>query len=148
MYNHLYRSFSPSNYWNTVRSQHKSVRLLQPSYKNKGQVSKILKLLKPVNYYIVYIDGSHRAIDVAADASLSWPLLKTGGMIIFDDYLWELERPIQDRPQMAIDHFLTAFRSELAVLHKGYQVIARKLADRRWCQMCAPPWGWLSCASK
>jgi hypothetical protein len=34
-------------------------------------------------------DGSHRARDVLEDAVLSWPLLKVGGIMLFDDYLWQ-----------------------------------------------------------
>ena len=95
--------------------------------KIKGRSQEILKLLKPVSYDIVYIDGSHRVEDVRADALLSWPLVKSGGIVIFDDYLWELERPSENRPQIAIDQFLSEFGSELETLHKGFQVIVRKL---------------------
>lgn len=39
-------------------------------------------------YDIVYIDGWHSAFGALADGVMSWPLLKTGGVMIFDDYLW------------------------------------------------------------
>jgi predicted O-methyltransferase YrrM len=96
--------------------------------KVKGRSQEVLKLLRESSYNIIYIDGSHRAIDVQVDASLSWQLLKRGGIIIFDDYLWNLERPNEDRPQMAIDNFLSDFRLQLEILHKGYQVIVRKVS--------------------
>lgn len=35
---------------------------------------------------LIYVDGSHEYEDVTVDAILSWRLLKTGGIIIFDDY--------------------------------------------------------------
>jgi len=94
--------------------------------KIKGISQEVLNLLKPGNYDIVYIDGSHRAIDVQTDALLSWSLTKPGGIIIFDDYLWNPQWPVEDRPQMAVDQFLTAFRSELEILYKGYEVVVRK----------------------
>lgn len=37
---------------------------------------------------LVYIDGSHYSHDVLSDAVLSFPLLKVGGHMLFDDYLW------------------------------------------------------------
>lgn len=37
---------------------------------------------------IVYIDGWHSAFGALADGVMSWPLLKVGGVMIFDDYLW------------------------------------------------------------
>ncbi len=40
-------------------------------------------------YDFVYVDGSHRASDVLTDAVLAWPLLKAGGLLIFDDDGWE-----------------------------------------------------------
>lgn len=36
----------------------------------------------------VYVDGSHVAIDVLTDAVLGWHLLKRGGVMILDDYMW------------------------------------------------------------
>ncbi|MFD0724122.1 class I SAM-dependent methyltransferase [Lysobacter brunescens] len=39
-------------------------------------------------YDIVYIDGWHSAFGALADGVMSWPLLKVGGVMIFDDYLW------------------------------------------------------------
>jgi predicted O-methyltransferase YrrM len=98
--------------------------------KIKGRSQEVLKLLREDSYNIIYIDGSHRAADVQADASLSWPLLKRGGIVIFDDYLLNLEKPREDRPQMAIDNFLRDFRSQLEVLYKGNQVIVKRVDAR------------------
>ena len=50
-----------------------------------------LKRLFPESFDIIYIDGSHTADNVLADAVLSWSLLKKEGLLIFDDYLWEQE---------------------------------------------------------
>lgn len=96
--------------------------------KVKARSQELLKLLREDSYSIIYIDGSHRAADVQADASLSWPLLKRNGIIIFDDYLWRLEAPIEDRPQRAIDDFLSSVGSQLEILHKDYQVIGKRLS--------------------
>lgn len=37
---------------------------------------------------IVYIDGWHSAFGALADGVMTWPLLKVGGVMIFDDYMW------------------------------------------------------------
>ena len=37
---------------------------------------------------IVYVDGWHTAWGTLSDGVMSWPLLKVGGVMIFDDYLW------------------------------------------------------------
>lgn len=79
-------------------------------------------------FSLVYVDGSHRARDVIDDAVLSWPMLKVGGIMIFDDYRWHKYRDEFDNPKIAIDAFLGCYASELNILHKDYQVIVQKQA--------------------
>ena len=57
------------------------------------------------SYDFVYVDGCHLATCAIADIILSWDLLKTGGILIIDDYGW-LGPPL-DRPKVAVDAFLT-----------------------------------------
>jgi predicted O-methyltransferase YrrM len=95
--------------------------------KIKGDSKEVLKLLRRDGFDIVYIDGSHRAADVYSDARLSWELLKKSGVIIFDDYAWQPELPPEELPAPGIDRFLAEARSELELLHKGYQVIIKRI---------------------
>jgi len=92
----------------------------------KGFSQDKLKELSPNSFHIIYIDGSHVAADVLADAVLSWPLLKNGGILIFDDYLLCPEMPLELRPQVAIEAFITAYRNRLEVIDRAYQVIVKK----------------------
>jgi hypothetical protein len=39
----------------------------------------------------IYIDGSQQGLDVLEDLVLSFRLLKVGGIILYDDYLWFME---------------------------------------------------------
>jgi predicted O-methyltransferase YrrM len=80
-------------------------------------------------YDIMYIDGDHNAPQVYRDAMLAWPLLKSDGtgIMIFDDYAWNIfPEPIKC-PKMGIDAFLKMYEGEYEILHKGYQVFIRKL---------------------
>ncbi len=77
-------------------------------------------------YDFVYIDGSHVAKDVMTDACMAWPLLKPGGVMVFDDYLWGEPKDLTHKPKLAIDFFVTLFAEELEYLHIGYQVAIRK----------------------
>ena len=55
---------------------------------NKGYSDNILPDL-PKNYFdIIYIDGDHSAEAAYKDGINSIDLLKSGGILIFDDYLW------------------------------------------------------------
>ena len=77
-------------------------------------------------YDFVYIDGSHVAKDVLTDACLAWPLLKQGGLMVFDDYMWGEARDILHRPKVAIDAFVNIFAEEIELVHAGYQLVVRK----------------------
>jgi len=94
--------------------------------KIKRKSQDALKNLQGNAFDVIYIDGSHRAMDVEADAWLSWPLLKHGGVMIFDDYLWNMDLSDEERPQIAIDKFLRDFGPQIEILHKGYQVIVKR----------------------
>lgn len=69
---------------------------------------------------LVYIDGSHQAQDVLADAVLGFRLLRKGGLLIFDDYLWSEDLPggldPLRTPKPAIDAFVNLNARHLRVL--------------------------------
>jgi len=69
---------------------------------------------------LIYIDGSHTAPDVLIDAVLGFQLLRVGGVMIFDDYLWSMESPLSadplNMPKPAIDAFATIFMRKARVL--------------------------------
>jgi predicted O-methyltransferase YrrM len=77
---------------------------------------------------VIFIDGSHFCRDVLTDAILSWPLLRPGGMLIFDDYTWGMDRPPYLRPKEAIDAFECAHRQALIPIWSGTQKIYRTVA--------------------
>jgi predicted O-methyltransferase YrrM len=82
---------------------------------------------------MVYIDGSHFAPDVMTDAVLSFLLLKVGGHMFFDDYIWRgkvgSNNPFNG-PKLGIDAFTNVFYYRLRVLWSpNSQVVARKTAD-------------------
>ena len=65
----------------------------------------------------VYVDGSHTALDVNLDLILSFKLLKTGGLIYCDDYLWGFnEFSIYDCPKLGIDSFVNVYADKLTPL--------------------------------
>jgi len=102
----------------------------------EGRSQVILRQLPLDTYDIVYIDGSHAAADVLADLALTWELVKTGGIIILDDYeftgavgLGEPSRslPIELVPRFSVDAFITANRNHIEIVHRGAQIFLRKL---------------------
>ena len=82
----------------------------------------------------IYIDGSHQAPDVLSDAVLAFKLLKVGGHLVFDDYIWAEILPYgQDPvrcPKPAIDAFTTLYCRRLEILQAPlWQLYVRKTAD-------------------
>lgn len=76
----------------------------------------------------VYVDADHSAQSVLRDAVMSFELLKVGGVLIFDDYRWEIMEQEIDRPKMAIDAFIAAYGRSCEVIGKGWQVAVRRTA--------------------
>lgn len=95
----------------------------------------------------IYVDGDHTPFGVLRDATLAWPLLKVGGLMIFDDYLfvhhtvdpnygkpqWSSEaalKAIADHPDMTtktgIDGFLAVMVGQHEVVEQTYQLAVRK----------------------
>jgi predicted O-methyltransferase YrrM len=80
----------------------------------------------------IYIDGSHQAPDVLADAVLAFRLLRKGGLMAFDDYLWSENLPggpdILRMPKSAIDAFVNLHIRQLRVVMAPlYQLYVEKL---------------------
>jgi predicted O-methyltransferase YrrM len=69
---------------------------------------------------LIYVDGSHTAPDVLVDAVLAFQLLRVGGLMVFDDYLWSMEPPLSadplNLPKPAIDAFAMIFMRKVRVL--------------------------------
>jgi len=78
-------------------------------------------------YDIIFIDGNHTAPYVLSDAIMSWKLLKVNGIMIFDDYLWELNKPETLRPKMAVDNFISNYADYLEVIWTDYRMAIKKI---------------------
>jgi len=117
-------------------------RLFQHNIKATGHAEKvvILKgdsgLLVPSLYQshqksfdLIFIDGSHKTIDVLADATNSFRLLKKDGYMIFDDYALSRE---DELPSLAIDSFIACvnqYKAKVRVLYKNYQCALQKIDE-------------------
>jgi hypothetical protein len=87
------------------------------------------------NYFdFIYIDGSHQAPDVLVDAVLAFKLLKVGGTLGFDDYLWSEgtsgdEAPLRC-PKPAVDAFVNIYAGKVKIIPLPlYQLYMRKLQN-------------------
>jgi predicted O-methyltransferase YrrM len=91
-------------------------------------LSEYLLRFQPLQgFEIILVDGDHSASAVYQDAALAWGLLKKGGVMIFDDFLWGQDRPDKEKPFVPLEAFLKSFEGQIEVLEKGYQLIVKKL---------------------
>lgn len=83
------------------------------------------------SFDLIFIDASHTAPDVLADAAMAFHLLTSGGVIVFDDYKWSMEEhgseDILNMPKMAIDSFVNCNLRRLQVLSSGWQLMVKKV---------------------
>jgi hypothetical protein len=95
-----------------------------------GQSNDILRTFPNTpTFDCIYIDGSHKAFNVLEDAVLCNSLLKTKGILIFDDYEWKDSNNPEpyNSPKIAIDSFIYNFAPFYGLINKGYQIIVQKL---------------------
>jgi predicted O-methyltransferase YrrM len=84
-------------------------------------------IFRTERFDFIYIDGSHVASDVLEDAIYSFRLLKQGGLLLFDDYIWDRYQEVELNPRLAIDCWLACFKGQYQLLHKETQVCVMKL---------------------
>lgn len=79
------------------------------------------------SFDFIYIDGSHTSLDVLLDALNCFKLLKVGGIMIFDDYLWDHYSNPYHNPKIGIDTFLMLMSPYTTIICRGYQMSCIKI---------------------
>lgn len=94
-----------------------------------------------VIFDFIYVDASHLMKNVLEDITLSFNVLKEGGIMLMDDYPWDNYdylnsiydlKGINEKdydslvPKKAIDAFLKAYQFEIEIIIKDYQVAIKK----------------------
>jgi len=75
----------------------------------------------------VYVDADHTAASAFLDAELSWELLRSGGILAFDDYEWGAHLPPSKSPKLGINLFIERHQGEFFALEVGLQYWIQKL---------------------
>jgi hypothetical protein len=75
-----------------------------------------------LTFDLIYVDGSHRAADAFVDGVLAWSLLAPDGVIVFDDYLWDVMPGVWQRPKLGVDVFAWIYGGQYDVVFRDYQV--------------------------
>lgn len=94
-----------------------------------GSSQVVLRAFPPAQFDFIYVDGSHRVGDVMQDAVMTWPLLRSGGIAIFDDYgLADDVAPglLARVPGRALDAFVSILGNAAEVIRRDWQLVLRK----------------------
>ena len=99
-----------------------------------GFSNKELYKLKKKSFDFIYIDGDHTSLAALADAIMAWPLLKSGGIMSFDDYMWTGGNPDLNHifnPHSGINYFLKSYEGQYELIVKNWQVIIKKKKKKK-----------------
>jgi predicted O-methyltransferase YrrM len=93
---------------------------------HKGLSQDVLPGLGSNSFDVAFIDGDHSRDAVAFDGKECWRLVKKGGYIVFDDYLWGYKDKPETSPKDAIDQFLKEHETDINIVHQAWCVIVKK----------------------
>lgn len=83
-----------------------------------------LPLLNAIRACFCYVDGNHYSPMPYLDGVWCFAITKIGGYILFDDFLWA------DETTESVEKFLNEFQGHYEVIHKGYQVLIKKISNK------------------
>lgn len=76
---------------------------------------------------LIYVDGSHYCDDVIIDALKSFEILMPGGLMIFDDYVWNnTNDPLNEWTIGAINSFLRLKSGQYKIISVYSQLVISK----------------------
>jgi|688.fasta_scaffold144407_2 predicted O-methyltransferase YrrM len=83
-----------------------------------------------LEFDIVYIDGDHSSRQTIFDAMNAFEVLRSDGIIIFDDYLGGNGdyANLDVSPKFAIDTFVLLYSKQIKIIFQGYQLIVKKIS--------------------
>ena len=81
-----------------------------------------------IKFDFIYIDGSHKCLDVMCDIIQAWELLDIGGILALDDVGWQPETYTDfDIPIKAVQLFADKYYKRFKVLDNGYRLFVEKI---------------------
>ena len=94
---------------------------------HKGFSDDVLPTLEKESFDIIYVDGDHTALAAYNDGVNSFPLLKPGGILIFDDYLWY--GPFGRYPSVKFDRCVGGEQNPCKGVNKFFEEYKNKVSS-------------------
>lgn len=94
--------------------------------KRQGYPLDLLQALPVCDYDLIHLDGGSLTERVEQYVALCWQRLKSGGILIIDDYQLQDSHHAIKNLKLAIDSVLSTIQTESEILYQAYQLIIRK----------------------
>ena len=95
--------------------------------KGESHIRLLELIVKKRVFDFYYIDGSHKCLDCYTDCLLGWEVLKVGGIMGIDDYLYFISKSnVLDNCFDGVNHFLEKIKGEFEMILSGYRLFIRK----------------------
>jgi predicted O-methyltransferase YrrM len=108
-------------FWENVRLVPDSICSIS-AYKEPSYQALADMIDREYEFDFIYVDGIHSADGVLTDACMSWGMLRQGGVMLFDDYLYPHEPT-----KVGIDAFLSVFKGKYEIIVNNYQLAVKKI---------------------
>ena len=83
-------------------------------------------IVNAMSYNFIYIDGDHTAVQTSLDGLNAFKCLEDGGVMAFDDYLWNYKGDRFLEPKRGVDAVLEVCKGQYVLIESGYQVWIKK----------------------
>lgn len=94
-----------------------NVRINSQCATSHAGLAYILSTLRPEDddgvFDFIYVDGAHDSRSVLEDGLMAFRLLKPGGVIVFDDYLWRIDNDVLHTPRLGIELFALVLHNQI-----------------------------------
>ena len=104
-----------------TREAVKGTSIISCLVKDKSYNALAKMITQGQEFDFIYIDGDHDPATTVTDAAMAWGMLRSGGVMLFDDY----EYP-HEPTKCGIDGFLMGFVGKYDLLLKNYQLAVVK----------------------
>jgi len=112
-----------------VKGTDKAYSIFQDNVENfkqivgmKGHSDDMIRLFEDDSIDFCYVDGDHNPLQVYKDIKNLFPKMKNNSIVLFDDYLWELNGM---KTKEGIDKFLLEYINQYELLFQNYQLAIR-----------------------
>ena len=122
-----YRQENQNQRYNLVNKKFKKNILKKQVEILKMTSQEAFSELENIKFDFIYVDGSHEYDDIIHDSENTFNCLNKNGIIIFDDFLWGENKPLNKTITSGLLKFITENNESLKIIYCNYQLMIQKI---------------------